>query len=48
MQETYLSPVIRVLPVRFEIAFCYSETIEGSTSGGPEDVGYDNWLDSLE
>lgn len=48
MQETYISPVIRLLPVRFETAFCYSETKEGSYNGGPEDVGYDNWLDGLE
>ncbi len=47
-QETYISPVIRLLTVRFETAFCYSETKEGSYNGGPEDVGYDNWLDGLE
>ena len=47
-QETYMSPVIRVLSVRFESGFCNSINKEDSMNGGPEDVGYDNWLDGLE
>lgn len=45
---TYSAPVSRFVPIRMEAEFCYSETKKGTVNGGPEDVGYDNWLDGLE
>lgn len=47
-KETYMSPELRVLTVRFDSGFCNSIDKEDSMNGGPEDVGYDNWLDGLE
>ncbi|MBQ6761524.1 MAG: hypothetical protein IJP49_02110 [Bacteroidales bacterium] len=34
----YLSPVLRVIPVRIENAIC-----ESPVPGGNEDIGYEDW-----
>ena len=46
-KETYMSPELRVLTVWFDSGFCNSIDKEDSMNGGPEDVGYDNWLDGF-
>lgn len=45
---TYIPPISRQLSLSLEKYFCYSNSEPGSTHGGPEDIGYDNWLDGLE
>lgn len=47
-ESIYAAPKSRSLFVLLDRFFCYSEPKEGSYVGGPEDVGYDNWLDGLE
>lgn len=53
-KKEFVSPGIRLIRMDLEGHFCYSPgnvgvaTGSGSAGCRPEDVGYDNWLDSLE
>lgn len=54
MKKDFETPGIRIILMDLEGHFCASPgnvglaTGNGSVGGRAEDVGYDNWLDSLE